>query len=182
MRKVFYFFFITVLLNSCYSQSSIEPAEKFVERFKTVVNSENTSMFLSELVVSEHEFIDFMKVQWNRELSKSQIRKMKARLDQSLERGWKELNRDSGVWVGNGLINKQNKFTNTLKNCEYYDIEVNDSKDAGKNFGEMMFAEITVISAKFKPLNDPEKEHKILFPCTKTKNGQWKIVYRILIM
>ena len=157
---------------SCTGQTNGEDIENFVQRFKTIIDGDDPDQFLQELVLSKSEYRAFLKKEWKK-------KGRRKGLDKSTEKAWKLISRGDGTWVSNGIITPQRKFEPLMTNVDYYDIKIEQSQEAKKVFGEVAFADITVITAKFKLSGYPNIEELISFPCILTKDGKWKMTYSL---
>ncbi|MBL0190803.1 MAG: hypothetical protein IPQ18_05500 [Saprospiraceae bacterium] len=154
----------------------------FVENFSKLLNEGDVQNLKSECIVSKEDLRLFLDSEWKRKYNAAQRRKINAKFDESVENGWKEIQRDDGFrslgsFVTNKSIGSSEKMVHpTLKNAIFSNISLTKSDQYNRESGEISMAMLYYIHAKVTTASEPIYSYLMKFPCVLTRSGKFKIV------
>ena len=164
------------------SQEDESKAIIFIENFSKLLKEGDVQKLKSECIVSKEDLRLFLDSEWKRKYNAAQRRKINAKFDESVENGWKEIQRDDGFrslgsFVTNKSIGSSEKMVQpTLKNAIFSNISLTKSDQYNRESGEISMAMLYYIHAKVTTASEPIYSYLMKFPCVLTRSGKFKIV------
>lgn len=157
-------------------------ANLFIEKISDILNEGDAKKIKSELLVNKSEFRHFLDQEWKRKYSNSARKKMKDKFEPSVEKGWKEIQRNDGYYLVGSLVKEvdlvsKDKIINpTWINAKFSEINVTSSEGYDTSKGEISMLKLINIHAKVVTDTDPIYIYKFTLPCILTSTGDLKIV------
>jgi len=157
-------------------------ANLFIEKLSNIINEGDIGRIKSELIVSKQDLRYFLDKEWKRKYNSFARRKMQDKFEPSVEKGWKEIQKEDGYFLIGSMLTEKDRFSKEkiihpiIKNCNFSEITVNISDNYDSSKGEISMLRLINISTLVVSENYPVYNHRYNFPCILTIDGDLKIV------
>ncbi|MBK9212695.1 MAG: hypothetical protein IPO14_07030 [Saprospiraceae bacterium] len=175
---------------SCFGQTKKDLNDKdlkskanlFIEKLSSIINEGNIERIKSELIVSKQDLRYFLDKEWKRKYNSFTRRKMQDKLEPSVEKIWKEIQKKDGYFLIGSMLTEKDRFSKEkiihpiIKNGNFRETTVNISDKFDSNKGQISSLRLINVNTLVVGYNDPVYNHIYNFPCILTIDGDLKIV------